>query len=101
MMQGPSSTGLQVTTAFFPLSFFLFFCSPIIVVDGQPYKTSWGTQFFPVAPGQHSVKIFFRYMWMAECGANAMTVAVYPGQITRLSYYMPPFIYAPGSLKQV
>lgn len=101
MTQGQPSTGLQVTTGFFPLAFFLFFCSPVIVIDGQASKTGWGTRFFAVPPGQHTVKIFFRYMWMAECGANAMTVAVYPGQVTRISYYMPPFIYAAGSLKQV
>lgn len=99
-MQGQPATGIQVKTGFFPLSFFLFFCSPVVVIDGQAIKTSWGTQVFQVPPGQHTVKIFFRYMWMAECGANAITVMVAPGQITRLSYFMPPFIYAPGSLKQ-
>lgn len=98
-MQAQSSTGLQVKTGFFPLAFFLFFCRPVIVIDGQAQKTSWGTQVFPVAPGQHTVKIFFRYMWMAECGANAITVGVEPGKITRISYFMPPLMTAPGSLK--
>ena len=99
-MQGqPPPTGLQVRTEFFALSFFLFFCHPIIVLDGQAHKTNWGTHFFPLPPGQHNVKIFFPYMWMSECGASSATVLVQPGQVTRINYFMPPFIYASGSLK--
>ena len=97
-MQGQPTTGIQVHTGFLPLAFLFYLCSPTIVIDGQLSKSSWGTKFFPTAPGQHTVKIFFRYMWMAECGANSATVTVQPGQVTKLNYYMPPFIYAKGSI---
>ncbi len=97
-MQQQPPTGIQVKTGFFPLSFFLFFCTPVIVLDNQPIRKSWGTTFFPTQPGQHTIKIFFRYLWMAECGANAATVTVQPGQVTKVNYYMPPYVYAPGSI---
>lgn len=99
-MKTKPSTGIQVKTAFFPLAFFLFFCNPVIVIDRNPLKVYWGTRFFSVAPGKHTVKIYFRYFWMAECGANTIKVRVEPNQITNVSYFMPPFIFARGSLKQ-
>ncbi len=91
--------GIQVQASFFPLSFFLFFCTPIVMIDGQAHRAGWNKPlFFPATPGVHTVKIFFRYMWMAECGANSAQVMVNPGRISNINYFMPPFIYAPGSI---
>jgi hypothetical protein len=98
-MQQPPPTGIVVNASFFPLSFFLFFCTPTIVIDGQVIKRSWGSDhFFPVAPGRHNVKIFFKYLYMNECGANSTTVDVAPGQVRRINYFMPPWMYAKGSI---
>jgi hypothetical protein len=98
MQSQPPATGIQVHTSFFPLSFFLYFCSPTIVIDNQPFQTKWGSTFFPVPPGQHLVKIFFRYLWIKECGANSVMLTVPPGQVASIKYNMPPFIYAQGSI---
>jgi hypothetical protein len=99
-MQQQQATGIQIKTAFFPLSWGLFFCTPTIVIDNQPMRKSWGTTFFPTQPGQHTIKIFFRYMWIAECSAAAATGAVQPGQVTNITYYKPPILYSPGLITQ-
>jgi hypothetical protein len=100
-VQEQPPTGLQVQIRCFPRWDFLLLCSPIVVIDGQAHKTSWGKQRFSAAPGEHTVKIFFKYLWMPECGANTITVTVAPGQITKIKYFMPPFIAAASSLKEV
>lgn len=85
--------------SFFPLSFFLFFCTPTIVINGVAHKGGWwSSQFFPLAPGNYNVKIFFKYLTMNECGANAIDVSVAPGQVSHLKYFMPPLVTAKGSL---
>ena len=50
-------TGIQIETSFFPLSFFLYFCTPTIIIDGQPTRRAWGTHNFPTAGGLHNVQI--------------------------------------------
>jgi hypothetical protein len=52
-----------------------------------------------VPPGQHRVKIYFKYMFKAECGANEIDVTVGEGQVTNVKYWMPPWMFARGSLK--
>src|SRR5690348_13273526 len=100
-MQPQSSTGIIVRASFFPLAFLLFFCTPTIVIDGQAYKKGWWSDhFFPVPPGRHNVKIFFKYLYMNECGANSIDVDVAPEQVRQINYFMPPWIYAKGSITE-
>ena len=104
MTQAPSQgsqTGIEVTTGFFPLAFILFLCTPRVVVDGTVYMRPWGAAFFALPPGPHTIRVFFKYLFMNECGANTITVNVQPGQVTRVKYNMPPWMFARGSLKQV
>jgi len=98
-MQGQLKTGVAVKTGFLPLGFILFFCTPTIVVDGKAYRRSWGTHFFELEPGRHTIKIFFGYLFMPECGANSTDVIVEEGKTSRVKYYMPPWIFAKGSIK--
>jgi len=98
-MQGQPKTGIEIKMRFFPLAFFLFFCTPTIVVDGKAYRRSWGTHFFELEPGRHTIKIFFGYLFMPECGANSIDVIVEEGKINRVKYYMPPWMFARGSIK--
>ena len=100
-MQEQPKTGVEVKVRFFPLAFFFFFCTPTIVVDGKAHRKSWGTHFFEMEPGRHTVKIFFRYLFMAECGANSIAVTVEEGKINRIEYYMPPWMFAKGSIKEL
>lgn len=102
MTSGTSpATGVEVKLSFFPLAFFLFFCTPTVVVDGKPQRLSWGTHFIGLAPGLHTLKIFFRYLFAPECGANSIDVIVREGTFTKVVFYMPPWMLAKGSLKEV
>ena len=98
-MQGV--TGVEVKTGFFPLAFLLFACTPRIEIDGQVHKKYWGTHFFEVSPGQHIIKVYFRYLTMARCGENTIAVNVPAGAITRIRFNMPPWMGAKGSLAVV
>lgn len=98
-MQQQPPTGVVVRAWFFPLGFFLFFCTPTIVIDGQTYGRSWwSNHFFPLTPGRHNVKIFFKYLHMDECGANSIDVDLERGQVRKIKYFMPPWMYAKGSI---
>jgi len=100
-IQRQLKTGVAIKTGFLPLGFILFFCTPTIVVDGRAYRKRWGTHFFELEPGRHTIKIFFHYLFMAECGANSIDVIVEEGKTSRVKYFMPPWIFAKGSIKEV
>jgi hypothetical protein len=94
-------TGLQIETSFFPLSFFLYLCTPTIVIDGVACQRPWGTHSFQLAPGMHNVRIFFRYLLMDTCGANAINVVVQPNCIHRIKYEMGIFVFSQGSIREL
>ncbi len=98
-MTGQGITGIEVKAGFFPLAFLLFFCSPRIEIDGTVHKRSWGRHFFEVSPGRHQVTVYFRYLFMSRCGKNSISVNVAAGTVTHIRYYMPPWMFAKGSLK--
>jgi hypothetical protein len=91
-------TGIQTTTKFFPLAFFLYAFSPTIEINGTKYPKKWGTDFFELAPGNYTVKIYFKYLFMDECGANSVMVTLKEGQVANVSWYMPPLIFLKGSM---
>lgn len=98
-IQEQLKTGLEVKARFFPLGWWFFFCKPIILVDGTAYRTSWGTSFFQLEPGRHTIKIFFHYLFWPECGANSINVLIEEGKISKVRYYMFPWVFMKGSIK--
>jgi hypothetical protein len=94
-----NETGIEAKVRFFPLAWFLFFCSPRIEIDGIVHEKTWGTHFFPVTPGKHTIKIWFMY-FSSPRGTNSIDVQVVDGHVSRISYYMPPWMFAKGSLKE-
>lgn len=94
-------TGGQINTSFFPLSFFLYLCTPTIVIDGVACQRPWGTHYFPLSPGPHNIRIFFRYLFMDACGANQINVTVQPGYVSRVNYEMPPWMFSAGSIREL
>ncbi len=91
-------TGIEVTTGFFPLAIFLFFCTPVIEIDGHSSRHRWGTCAFDVDPGSHHVRIWFPYLFWTRCGEAGIDVTVVPGRTTRVRFYMPPLVFLPGSI---
>ncbi|MFT7642260.1 MAG: hypothetical protein ACI9G1_004017 [Pirellulaceae bacterium] len=98
-MMSKNATGIEVKLGFFPLAFFLFACTPRVEIDGVVHKKYWGTHFIPTSPGRHIVKIYVPYMFLSQCGANSIDVDVSEVSDSRVSFYMPPWIYAKGFLK--
>jgi len=94
-------TGLEIKTGFFPLAFFLYACTPIISIDGQEHRRDWGTHFFELEEGEHTIKVFFKYFFMKECGANSIDIQLEEGKVTRVKYYMPPLVTMKGFIKEV
>ena len=93
------TTGITVKTGFFFLSFILFFFSPTVVVDGNAQKVKWGEAFFPTTAGQHTVTIFFKYLFIKEAGSASTTVNVPEGQTVRVTYRAPWIVFMPGKIK--
>lgn len=100
-MATQSWTGISIETGFFPLSFLLYLCTPTIVIDGVATQRPWGVHYFPTSPGPHTVTIFFQYIFMAQCGLNSITVNVHEGQISRIKFEMPPWIFSKGAIREL
>ncbi len=90
---------IQITTDFFGMAWFLYFVTPIIELDGHSIKRDWGTNSFDLDEGEYVVKIFFPYFFMTQCGANQVKVKIESGKTTKLSYYMPPWMFSKGRMK--
>ena len=101
-MQPPqTSTGVQIETSFYPLSFFLYLCTPTIVIDGYPCQRPWGSHYFGLQPGVHNIRIYFRYLFMAYCGANQININVVEGRVSRVVFEMPPMVFSSGNIREL
>jgi hypothetical protein len=94
-------SGIEVHTSFFPLSFFLYACTPRIVIDGNVNLRPWGTHSFQLQPGMHNIRIYFRYLFIETCGPASVNVVVQPNCVHRLRYEMGIFMFSPGSLREL
>lgn len=94
-------TGIEIDTSFFPLSFFLYLCTPTIVIDGMATQRPWGAHTFQLPPGPHNIRIFFHYLFMSNCGANAINVVVQPFHVHRIKYEMPPWMFSQGAIREL
>ncbi|MFN2593995.1 MAG: hypothetical protein ABR579_03785 [Actinomycetota bacterium] len=94
-----STTGISVKTSFFFLQFILFFFQPTIVVDGNAQKAKWGEAFFPTTAGDHSVTIYFKYLFVKEAGSASINVHVPEGQTVRVTYRAPWIVFMSGKIK--
>jgi hypothetical protein len=94
-------TGIQVETSFFPLSFFLYLCTPTIVIDGVATRRKWGVSSFQLPGGMHNVRIYFAYLFMANCGDNSINVVVQPNCIHRIKFQMPPWMFSKGAMREL
>jgi hypothetical protein len=61
----------------------------------------WGEQFIPTGPGEHSVSVFFKYLFIKEAGKASASVSVPEGQTARITYRAPWIVFMPGKIKTV
>jgi hypothetical protein len=98
---GGGQTGTWLDLGFFPMAFFLFFCTPRVEIDGVVQQMPWGRHFLPLAPGVHTIRIWFVYLGMPQSGLNGIGVNLAAGDISQIRYYMPPWMFARGSIDLV
>jgi hypothetical protein len=96
----PGTTGVEVTTGFMKIAFLYYFFKPTVVIDGVPTKVTWGTQFFGLQPGRHHVHVFFRYIFM-DAGKGDVDLDFAPGQVRRIRYRAPWFVFSRGKITEL
>tara|TARA_B100000959_G_scaffold278977_1_gene338334 strand:+ start:505 stop:819 length:315 start_codon:yes stop_codon:yes gene_type:complete len=102
-MSKQGTNGVEIKTGFFPLAFFLFFCTPRIEINGQVHEKSWGIHFFELPPGTHKITVYFPYliMGMERCGENSISVDVAKDVVTHVKYHMGTWMRSKGSLEVI
>jgi hypothetical protein len=93
-----SPTGIELTTKHFVLNFLIVIFPLTINIDGQAVKGKWGTQFYPVQAGSHSVTVSWKLYFVLPVNKAAMTVSLADGQVARLQYYAPWLWLLPGKI---
>ena len=90
MTQTGAESGITVRTKFFPLAFLLYFFKPKIHVDdGYAIDEPWGTHFFALPPGRHTVRCYVPYLFYKTMGDNSVSVDVAPGQVVDVQWRAP------------
>jgi len=94
----PAPSGVQVHTGFWALTFLLALVRPRLELDGGPRTPQpWGDTFIWVAPGRHTVRCSFRWLFVDRAGDATVTVDVPPGHVVHLAYEAPHwFVFVPG-----
>jgi hypothetical protein len=93
-----SPTGIELTTKYFILNFLIVIFPLTINIDGQEIKGKWGTQFYPVQAGNHSVTVSWKAYWFLPVNKATTTVSLADGQVAPLQYYAPWLFLLPGKL---
>jgi len=93
-----SPTGIELTAKYFILNFLNVLFPLKISIDGQEIKGRWGTEFYPVQPGGHSVTVAWKAYWLIPINKGTTTVSVGEGEVARLQYYAPWLFLLPGKL---
>jgi hypothetical protein len=96
MAQSPS--GIELTTKHFILSFLIVIFPLLLTIDGQEIKGKWGTQFYPVQPGNHTVTVSWKLYWVVPVNKAVENLALADGQVARMTYYAPWLFLLPGKI---
>ena len=94
-----SITGIVVTTNYNPMAFLFALCTPIVEIDGEPYRTKWGYNFFDRPPGKYNVKVYCKYLFYSQCGANDMTINLDANEVIKIKFNMPLTVFSRGDIR--
>jgi len=99
MTQSQPSEGIEITATFLFFAFILYFFPPTFVVDGQTMKGAWRKPtMIPVSTGSHTVRVFFRYLFIMDAGVGEIQVDVPSGTVRRVSYKAPWLVFLRGKM---
>jgi hypothetical protein len=91
---------LVVEAKFMFLAILLYLFPPRVEIDGGPaQKIKWGTNELQVAPGSHTVTVYFPYLWvLRRAGENSTEVTVQEGQTVTVRYKAPAIVLMKGKM---
>lgn len=69
-----------------------------VKIDGDLHVVSWGTNFYPLEPGHHSIEIGFRYFFGSNMGRRAAEFDVLAGHVVQVTYQPPAQVFGAGSI---
>ena len=93
-----AEASIAVAAKHSPLAVFLYLTKFVVEVDGNPSEGSWGQRFVPVAPGPHTVRMWFRYLGR-PAGLAEVSINVAAGTASAMSYRAPMFAFSSGTVK--
>jgi hypothetical protein len=95
---GKTDPGVQVTTRTPPIAFLLLLFKTKVTIDGETHVVSWGTNYYPLEPGPHSIEIGFRYFFGGNMGRATAEFDVVPGHVVHVTYHPPVQIFSSGTI---
>lgn len=65
------------------------------------HRIEWGRTFLELEPGPHLVEVWFRDLWYRRAGAADLRITLAPGEVRRVRYRAPLFVFKKGSLTEL
>ena len=92
---------INVIAKIIPLGFLLYLFPPRVEIDGGPaQKIRWSENPIQVPPGQHTVAVYFPYMWIIRrAGEAQISVNVAEGQTAVVRYRAPWLVFLAGKIR--
>jgi len=87
---------IEVTASHMPGSAGQELVKPTIEIDGELHEGVWGLNTFQVAPGQHTLKAYHRWLVFRQAYASTTTVEIVEGQTVRLEWHTGAAAFRPG-----
>ena len=94
-----SPTGIAVTAKFSIIFFTLYLFKPTVEIDGVAQDGKWGTTHYPTAAGQHSVTVYWKYLWFLPVNKATINVTVPDGGTVDVTYKPRWLIFMPGKIE--
>jgi hypothetical protein len=95
---GRSRSGVQVTTTTPPIAFLLLLFKTKVTIDGETHVVKWGTNYYPLEPGHHSLEIGFRYFFGSNMGRSTAEFDIIAGHVVQVTYHPPAQIFSSGTI---
>ncbi len=93
---GNGTATIEVMTSHMTASAAQDLVKPTIEVDGEPRQGNWGLNILEVPPGQHTLKVYHKWLVFKKAYASSTTVDVSEGETVRLGWKTGAAAFRPG-----
>jgi hypothetical protein len=91
-------SGVQVTTRTPPIAFLMLLFKTKVTIDGTTHVVPWGTNYYALEPGPHTIEIGFRYFFGSNMGRSTAEFDIAAGHVAVVTYHPPTQIFSTGSI---